>query len=203
MLDEIAGEVEIHGKDSKEENNAEHGGDEKNTIGSLQMTWKDLFSRKKWAEIVSVILKKYLRISDNENPVSNKNQHVVFFDNFFTSHQILTTLAEENTRTCGTVRDNRIGHFPLLSKNECKRKPRGTYDFRSDRTVVCVKWNDNCTVTIASNYYGVFPIQKVERRVKHEHKKTVDQPYLIQMDNQGMGGVDICDIFLASYRPRL
>ncbi|CAB4065641.1 unnamed protein product [Lepeophtheirus salmonis] len=73
----------------------------------------------------------------------------------------------------------------------------------ADGTVVCVKWDDNCPVTVASNCYGVFPIQKVEKRVKHEHKKTVDQPYLIKMYNQGMGGVDICDRLLASYRPRL
>ena len=38
----------------------------------------------------------------------------------------------------------------------------------------------------------MYPIQKVERRVKHEQKKTVDQPFLIKMYKKEMGGVDVC-----------
>ena len=110
------------------------------------------------------------------SPVTNPSQYVVFFDNFFTSHTLLTNLAGQ---------------------------PRGTFDFRSAGSVVCVKWNDNCPVTVASNYYGVYPIQNVERRVKNEQKKIVDQPFLIKMYNKGMGGVDFCDRLLWSYRPRL
>ena len=135
-------------------------------------------------------------------PVPNKSQHIVFFDNFFTSHTLLTDLAAENVRACGTIRDNRTGRCPLMSKKDCQKKPRGTFDFRSDGSVVCVKWNDNCPVTVASNYCGVNPIQKVERRVKNE-QKIVDQPFLIKMYNQEMGGIDVCDKLLSSYRPRL
>ena len=90
-----------------------------------------------------------------------------------------------------------------MSKKDCKKQPRGTFNFRSDGSVVCVKWNDNCPVTVASNYYDVYSIQKVERRVKNEQKKTVDQPFLIKMYNKGMGGVDVCNRLLSSYRPRL
>lgn len=99
-------------------------------------------------------------------PVVNTNCHVVFFDNFFTSHKLLTDLTEKNIRACGTVRENRTGHCPLVSNKEIQKKDRGSYDFRSDGTVLCVKWHDNCAVTVASNYYGVTPIQKTERRVK-------------------------------------
>ena len=69
--------------------------------------------------------------------------------------------------------------------------------------MLCVKWNDSCAVTVASNYYGVTPLHKTERRVKNEAKKTVNQPQAICMYNKGMGGVDLCDRQLASYRPRL
>lgn len=58
-------------------------------------------------------------------------------------------------------------------------------------------------MTIASNYYGVGPIQKANRWVKKEGKKTVTQPYLVSMYNKGMGGVDVCDRMLSTYRPRL
>ena len=89
------------------------------------------------------------------SPVTNPSQHVVFFDNLFTSHTLLTNLAGENVRACGTIRDNRTNHCPLISKKDCKKQPRGAFDFRSDGLVVCVKWNDNCPVTVASNCYGV------------------------------------------------
>ena len=39
--------------------------------------------------------------------------------------------------------------------------------------------------------------------MKNEQKKIVDQPFLIKMYNQGMGGIDVCDKLLSSYRPRL
>ena len=115
--------------------------------------------------------------------VSKKSQHVVFFGNFLTSHALLAQLAAKSMRACGTIRENRTGHCPLMTKKECQKQSEGTFAFRSDGSVVCVKWNDNCPVTVASNYYGVHPIQKVERRVKNEQKKTVDQPFMIKMYN--------------------
>ena len=39
-------------------------------------------------------------------PVPNKSQHIVLFDNFFTSHTLLTDIAAENVRAYGTIRDN-------------------------------------------------------------------------------------------------
>ena len=100
------------------------------------------------------------------SPVLNKKQHVVFFDNFFTSYELMKNLADQDIRACGNVRENRTGRCPLPSNKEWKKKPRGSYDFRSDGTVLCVKWQDNCVVSAASIYYGVTPIQTVERRVK-------------------------------------
>ena len=58
-------------------------------------------------------------------------------------------------------------------------------------------------VSAASNYYGVNPVQTTERRVKNEKNKSIDQPFLLKMYNKGMGGVDVCDKLLSSYRPRL
>ncbi|CAB4062147.1 unnamed protein product [Lepeophtheirus salmonis] len=100
--------------------------------------------------------------------VSNKNQHVVYFNNFFTSHQHLTNPAEESIRTCCTVRDNRTGHCPLLSRKECKRKPRGTYDFRSDGTVVCVKWN-----LTQATIMECFPYKKLKEEFHMSKRKQL------------------------------
>ena len=71
--------------------------------------------------------------------VTNPSKHVVFFDIFFTSHTLLTNLARENVRACGTIRDNRTNHCPLIFKKDCKKQPRGTFDFQSAGSVVCVK----------------------------------------------------------------
>lgn len=142
-------------------------------------------------------------VMDLLQPVVNKENHVVFFDNFFTSHTLLVELTKQGFRACGTIRDNRTGGCPLVAKKEFDKKKRGSHDYRSDDTVLCAKWNDNNTVTIASNYYGVNPMQKVNRWVKQEGKKTVPQQYLISMYNKGMGGVYMRDRMLSSYRPRL
>ena len=62
-------------------------------------------------------------------PVTNPSQHVVFFDNFFTCHALLTNLAGENVRACGTIRDNKTTYCPLISKEDSKKQPRRTFDF--------------------------------------------------------------------------
>ena len=39
--------------------------------------------------------------------------------------------------------------------------------------------------------------------VKREPERLIDQPFIIKMYNEGMGGVDVCDRLLSSYTPRL
>lgn len=120
--------------------------------------------------------------------VENNSQHVIFFDNFFTSYKLINDLAQRKIRACGTIRENRTGGCPLLTNKDMKKNERGSYDYRSDGTVLCVKWNDNSVVTVASNYYVVNPVQKAERRVKKERKKVVTQPFVISMYNKELVG---------------
>ena len=135
--------------------------------------------------------------------VSDVECHVLFFDNFFTSHRLIANLATKGIRACGTVRENRTDRCPLKPSKLIQKEERGSYDYRCDGNVLCVKWNDNRPVTIASNYYGVTPLHKAERYVKGEGRKRITQPDAIYKYNKGMGGVDVCDRKLSSYRPRL
>lgn len=122
-------------------------------------------------------------------PVQNAEIPSTLFDKFFTSHALLMELAANGFRACGTFRNNRTGKCALPSNKAVERKERGYFDYKSDGTVLCVKWNDNSRMTVASNYYGVNLVHKIQERVKNEP--------------MGLGGVDICDRLLSSYRPRL
>lgn len=68
-------------------------------------------------------------LSKLENPL----QHCVAFDNFFTSHQLVSRLSQLNYFCTGTVRDNRIMNAPLMDVKEMKKNARGTLNY------VCIR----------------------------------------------------------------
>ena len=126
--------------------------------------------------------------------------HILHFDNFFTSYSLLVDLAGKNLRAIGTVRSNRTEScfFGVTKKDE-----RASYDYKSDETVLFVQWKDNSIVTVGTNFSKVTPVDKVSRWVKGKGKVSVDQPKVISEYNKGMGGVDLLDILLGLYCPNL
>jgi hypothetical protein len=62
--------------------------------------------------------------------VENPLDHLVFFDNFFTTHALMGVLGDMNFKATGTVRENRLKGCPLEANRDFKKKPRGSYDFR-------------------------------------------------------------------------
>ena len=126
--------------------------------------------------------------------------HVLHFDNFFTSYSLLVDLAGRNLRAIGTVRSNRLESwfFSVRKKDVC-----ASCHYRSDGMVLFVQWKDNSIVTIGANFRKVTPVNKVSRWVKAEGKVSVDQPKFISEYNKGMGGVDLLDILLWSCRANL
>ena len=125
--------------------------------------------------------------------------HVLHFDNFFTSYSLLEDLAGRNLRAIGTVRSNRT---ESCFSGVTKKDERASYDYKSDVTIF-VQWKDNSIVTIGTNFSKVTQIDKVSRWVKEKGKVSVDQPKVISEYNKGMGGVDFLDMLLGSYRPNL
>ena len=61
-------------------------------------------------------------------PITGNENHVVFFNNFFTSHRLLVELAGRNIRACGTVRENRTSKCPLMTNKVIQKKEQGFYD---------------------------------------------------------------------------
>ena len=74
-------------------------------------------------------------------------------------------------------------------------------DYCCDGQVYVCKWNDNSIVTIASNHETHIPLHDANRLVNNASNTKVKQPHLIRKYNEGMGGVDLMDRLLATYRP--
>ncbi|KAL1480237.1 hypothetical protein MTO96_051205 [Rhipicephalus appendiculatus] len=131
-------------------------------------------------------------------------QHEVYFDNFFTSPGLLTKLADQGIRATGTVRDTRTGGCPLKSMKDVGKEERRSFDYKCDGLVYACRWNDNAVVTVSSNHLSHEPVGSAKRFSRRSNKKVdIPQPHLIKKYNEGMGGVDVMDRLLGSYRPRL
>ena len=138
------------------------------------------------------------------NVISDKSQHELYFDNFFTSYSLLFTLKHDGLKATGTVRDGRLGGACLSDKKKFKKQERGSYEYVCDGNVCIVRWSDNNLVTCASNFDSVLPANTVQRRMAGKPDKvTVSQPRMIANYIKGMGGVDLMDRLLSAYRPRI
>jgi len=128
----------------------------------------------------------------------------VTFDNLFTSLPLLDKLTEMGIGGTGTIRDNRLQKAPVSSKKETERKCRGAFESVNDGSNLLVRWNDNKAVTVATNYLPCAPTKLVRRFSKKERKTIeVPMPLPLQVYNEKMGGVDIFDQFVATYRIRM
>jgi hypothetical protein len=128
--------------------------------------------------------------------------HKLFFDNWFSTLDLMLYLQQKGVLACGTMRVNRLKKCPLKKTKELESDGRGSVDYRSDANsgIIIVKWLDNGPVHLVSTFVGVEPMAAVERWSK-QHKKRVPIPcpQLVKMYSKGMGGVDLADMFIALY----
>lgn len=146
------------------------------------------------SKVVKMLLKKL-----DTNPAN----HRVFFDNFFTSCDLLRDLRELGYRATGTIRDNRTKKCPLPTVKEMRKMSRAEFDYRFDKSneILLVRWKDNSICTMATNYDSFDPLGTV-RRWNSEKKQKMEMkiPLLFQNYNKGMGGVDEMDQSISLYR---
>ena len=114
-----------------------------------------------------------------------QSNHNGFFNNFFSSYQLLSDLDKKGFRTTGTMRKDRVIKCPLIDMKQMKRKERRLYDYRSDGKIEIVWWNDNSVVTLGSNTYSVKPVGTIKRWVKGIGKSNMNQPAVIAAYSQG------------------
>ncbi|KRX62646.1 PiggyBac transposable element-derived protein 3 [Trichinella sp. T9] len=136
--------------------------------------------------------------------LSEPNKYHVYFDSFFTSPHLMKELTQKGIKATGAIRDTRIRNCPLMSPEVITEKSRGYFDHTCDGDMYVCRWNDNVTVTIASNYHTHFPVGSVKRYSRAEKKHVnITQPNIIRQYNQCVNGVSVMDKMLSSYRPKI
>ena len=138
--------------------------------------------------------------------ISEPRNSKVYFDNFFTSFEVISHLKSAEIYTIGTMRQNRLRNVEMKDDKELAKEPRGSYDYRRDTTagITVVKWRDNKVLTLASPFVGVQPLTTMKRYDKVAKAKVdVPAPNIIKQYNIHMGGVDLADMLIALYRTPL
>uniref|UniRef100_A0A8C3A2I5 PiggyBac transposable element-derived protein domain-containing protein n=1 Tax=Cyclopterus lumpus TaxID=8103 RepID=A0A8C3A2I5_CYCLU len=141
-------------------------------------------------------------------PIPKHENYKLFFDNWFTSVPLVLTLAQQGIHSIGTVRCNRLPGVSLMSDAELKRTGRGSFQQKmamvGETTLHVVKWYDNRSVTILSDYTGAHPVTEVQRwDRKKKMLLKVPRPAVVKIYNKNMGGVDLLDSLIALYRTKI
>ncbi|KAE9522897.1 hypothetical protein AGLY_016708 [Aphis glycines] len=124
--------------------------------------------------------------------------HIVFMDNFFTSHDLFKILKDNLIYAVGTVNASRKT-LPKL-KND-KLILRGEYDWKISNTgIVMYKWKDNKCVHLLSSLHSPKDTGNVNRKSKDGNQKLVSCPKVLINCNKNMNFVDNFDRLNSDYK---
>ena len=115
--------------------------------------------------------------------------HVVYFDNYFSSLPLFETLENNGLYGCGTLRTNRKG-FPAFVKDpKCVKNPGDTVRMRKGNVQV-IAWFDRRKVTLASNAHDASDTILTRRARPNTPRPEYSQPMAIKQYNLNYFGVD-------------
>ena len=142
------------------------------------------------------------------SPLEDKGYRL-FTDNFYTSPDLFFTLRERCIQACGTVRPNWkdlpkeiMDHKLPLVKN----LPRGGSLFRQKGELIAATWKDKKPVHLISTVPVGNAMDTAKRKVKENgawEEKEFQCPAANKMYNEYMGGVDLSDQRIATYKKHL
>lgn len=136
-------------------------------------------------------------VKDLTKDIAGEN-HKVYFDNYFTSMQLMNDLKKSKIYACGTVRKDRKG-LPIDFKND-KSMKRGDTDWRmTNKGIVSMKWMDKKPIYFLSNFHDPEKITSVQRKDKSGTSEEISCPELVQDYNRNMGHVDKADMLKSFY----
>ena len=138
-----------------------------------------------------------------------EDKHKLFFDNFFSSPELMQYLANKGFWALASLNVVRSRKCPLPNEKELKKCGRGasTQNVNKDKSVVVTSWYDSKRVLMISNFVGKEPVGKCTRYIRKEKATaSVECPAAVELYNNFMGGVGKFDMMLAlcrtKYRPR-
>lgn len=151
-----------------------------------------------------VVIKMTDSLLNSTSPRKIGKYHV-YFDNLFTSPDLLIHLKRIGLRATGTVRSDRVAEKNFIDAKATKGTYVAKHDKKSGMNFITVK--DSKNVNMLSTAAGVTPASSVERYDKIEKKRVkVDFPNAFFVYNQFMGGVDVhdqhCNKLLPSIRSK-
>ena len=132
--------------------------------------------------------------------------HKLFVDNWFASYDLAVELKKLGICMVGTVRKNRLAGCSLQTDASLIKSGRGSYDYRveTNENIMLLKWYDNKTVHLISNYKSQEPIENVRRwSVAAKQHVNVPRPVIVKEYNTFMGGVDLHDMLVELYRTNI
>ena len=120
----------------------------------------------------------------------NTYRHV-YFDNYFSSVNLLLDLFRAGLYACGTLRINRIG-FPAELKTPAKKglKERGESKAYQKGNLTATVWQDNKPVVLIATNSDPTTSETVTRKKKDGSRQSYDCPQSVALYNRYMGGVD-------------
>lgn len=136
-------------------------------------------------------------VIDLSRELVNSYYHI-YFDNYFTSVNLMMTLKKNGILACGCVRSHRLG----LPKNRKKDKEmkRSESDWRTSyKGVRWLIWIDKRPVQFLSNFQDPSIITKVNRRQVDGSIISIDCPQIVKDYNAHMGYVDKADMLKSVY----
>ena len=137
-------------------------------------------------------------------PYLDANHHF-FFDNFFTSVDLVKSLHKRNSYACGTVRLHRRD---LPADLKRIKLVGGEIRTRQSGNLVVTLWRDKRVVSMLStNVQPETEIHAVQQRNMRGRMKRVvpddakKKPEVVSVYNSGMNGVDVNDQYRSYYTP--
>ncbi|XP_060579431.1 piggyBac transposable element-derived protein 4-like [Ruditapes philippinarum] len=121
----------------------------------------------------------------------------IFFDNFFTSIELMKRLLEDGLYACGTVRVNRKG-FPSELKKPRDMRDRGSYKSLQCQGLTATVWKDKRLVHHLSTVGDPTTVVMATRHAGPRAEQYT-QPEPTSLYNKFMGGVDRHDARRAKY----
>ena len=135
-----------------------------------------------------------------------KDVHKIFFDNLFTSPEVMIQLRQQGILAVGTLRADRSRGCPMPAESAMRKEGRGAIFERveKDHNLVICGWYDNRRVLTISNFVGKEPVSEANRYDRKNRKElTLPRPASVEIYNRYMGGVDKADMFLSLYRTKM